>query len=58
MVDPTRRHCVSLDGSYVQLREHAEMHATEVGWVLVLIGGALFFISLVTRRARRGRSPE
>jgi len=58
MVDPTRRHCVALDGSYVQLREHVEMHATEVGWVLLLIGSTLFLLWLVARRVRLGRSNE
>ena len=52
MVDPTRRHCVALDGSYVQLREHARLHATEVAWVLLLIGSAVFLLRRVVRRAR------
>jgi hypothetical protein len=52
MVDPTNRHCVALDGTYVQLRSHATMHATEVGWLLLLIGSTVFLIRLVVRRAR------
>jgi hypothetical protein len=56
MIDPTRRHCVALDGSYVQLREHAELHATEIGWLLILIGSTLFLVWLIARRIRRTRS--
>ncbi|MGH8678417.1 MAG: hypothetical protein ACREUQ_08725 [Burkholderiales bacterium] len=44
IVDPTHRHCVALDGSYVQLREHMEGHATEAVWLLLLIGSAVFLL--------------
>ena len=40
IVDPTERHCESLDG-YVQLQEHAAFHGIQIalGVVLLLAGG-------------------
>ena len=51
VVDPTERHCEAGDG-YVQLREHALFHASEV---LLGVGG-LLAVGYVVRRYVRRRS--